>query len=186
MNTNAVSNKNSSTYTKITEKIENDQITLYWENNVLFSINRPARDVWAHMKDMGSWQKSAGYYISGVVGDSEGEILILGPEPNPKEGDAYRVSKIIPEHLIIMELIPSIAHHNGVEIEVRGNNVFTLNEYDGKTTVTGYMGKTAQSLECSKDKLFEIFEDLSVRAKNNWDNNFIPDLTELVEAGDIQ
>src|SRR5687767_9270596 len=43
--------------------------------NHMFTIERPARQVWPYIKDFNLWQNAYGFYYSGVVGDLEGKFF---------------------------------------------------------------------------------------------------------------
>ena len=72
--------------------------------NVIFTIDRPAREVWPYFKDFNLWQNCYQHYYSGVVGDLEGKPLALaaGARPEIFGPPQYTVARVVPEHLIIL------------------------------------------------------------------------------------
>src|SRR6266516_5614783 len=71
--------------------------------SVMFTVDRPARDVWPYLKDFNLWQSAYDHYYSGVVGDLEGLSVGGSDKPIDSPGELpYEVIRAIPEYLIVL------------------------------------------------------------------------------------
>ena len=146
--------------------------------SVKFVIDRPAKDVWAILKDFNLWQNPYGYYYSGVIGDEEGNLVRLGNEPGAPKGGPLKVLRVIPEHLIVLDWVPR--EYNGSTSG--GYNVFSLHEHDGKTLVTVLMNKNTRSSTMTEDEVLAGPRALAEKSTVFWRDSFIPTLKKLVES----
>src|SRR4051794_30240256 len=57
--------------------------------NEMFTIERPAKDVWPYLKDFNLWQNAYGFAYSGIVGDLEGGNFYISArlKSSGEEGD---------------------------------------------------------------------------------------------------
>ena len=164
-----------------------------WTMNVMATIDRPARDVWAYFKDFNRWQKD--HYYSGVVGDLEGKTLSLGDSPNEAESSPYRfqVLKVIPEYTIILIMLPLPKDNMpGLPGLVGGRDpgfgVFTLNEHGGRTVVSVFMEHGAyasRTKDMATEEALAPWRDPSNAPEwqRKWRDDFIPALKKLVYEG---
>ena len=164
--------------------------------NVMFTLNRRAKEVWPKFKDFSRWQK--GHLYSGVLGDIEGKMFYLSAdraaagvkEPGQKEIRLlYQVAKVIPEYLIVLrqpvetnrvEVFPGLG---GVS---PGYHVFMLNEHEGKTTITALMNHASlmqaasQGAEMSDEEAIRPWRAMMQEGIRKWRDEFIPDLKKLL------
>ena len=160
--------------------------------SVMFTIERPAKDVWPYFKDFNLWQSQLSHFYSGVVGDLEGEEFFLTLDPT-KRGYRYEVLRVIPEHLLVFsQPFPepdeeiSVPGHGVVS---PGFHVFMLNEHDGKTVATILMQHASLMADASEAKVMTAEEALApwsgmgVEGVRKWAEDFIPTLKSLVEEG---
>jgi len=159
-----------------------------WTMSVMFTIDRPAKDVWPYFKDFNRWQKN--HYYSGVVGDLEGKTYSLSDKPNDTELPHGReVLRVIPEYLIVTSaLLPKDGADTGLPGLggiTPGFSVFLLNEHGGKTVVTVFMqhGSYASRTQDMRDE--EALtpwrdETMAPEWQRKWRDDFIPALKKLV------
>src|SRR5262249_29731254 len=69
---------------------------------IMFTIDRPAKEVWRYLRDFNLWQNEHHHYYSGVIGDLEGQTFRLSDKPNDPGPHYYEVLKVIPEYLIVI------------------------------------------------------------------------------------
>lgn len=161
------------------------------EVSVMFSVERPARVVWAQLKDFNRWQNSYGYYYSGVVGElytdesrdlGNQSFRIAINKPNKPREDypyAYRVLKVIPERLIVLfQPVPEDGGNGGVS---PGFHVFMLNEHCGKTLVTIHMEHASRRREVTEDEALDPWRKMMPEYERFWRDIFIPNLKRLVD-----
>jgi hypothetical protein len=157
--------------------------------NVMFTIDRPAKDVWPVLQDSNLWQNADGYYYSGAKGDLySSEELDLGAEtfhitvkqdgePDLVAGP-YRVLRVVPERLIVdFEPIPEDGRTGGVS---PGFHVFMLNEHDGSTIVTILMQHASRTTGLSEEEALAFWTEASPEGLPRWRDGFIPTLRRLV------
>jgi hypothetical protein len=160
--------------------------------NVIFTIDRPAKDVWPYLRDFNLWQNEYGYHYPAVIGDLYNrEDLELGAEtfqltlkkagePDQRMG-TYVLLRVIPEHLMVFyEPVPQDGSTGGVS---PGFHVFAASEHDGKTTVT-YQGEHAsRSTDKSEEEALAHWKEFGPRVLEFWRDSFIPNLRQLVHEG---
>jgi len=140
-------------------------------SNVMFTIDRPAKQVWSYLKDFNLWQNSYGYYYSGVVGDLEGQAFY----PTRMH---YQVLKVIPEHLItLFQPVPADGSNGGVS---PGFHVFMLNEHDGKTGVSVLMSHATQAMGKTEEEALGPWRKQAPESQRFWLEIFIPTLKRLI------
>jgi hypothetical protein len=159
----------------------------------MFTIDRPAKDVWPYIRDFNRWQNAYGYYYSGVVGDlySSAEcdlgketfrISIKKPNEAPQQYPYdYKVLRVIPERLIVFfQPVPDDGSTGGVS---PGFHVFMLNEDKGKTVVTVLMEHASRTQETSEEEALAYWKGETPEAVRCWRDSFIPTLKKLVYEG---
>jgi hypothetical protein len=147
--------------------------------NLMFTISRPARDVWPTFKDFNRWQHSHHHY-SGVVGDLEGKTYRVGSAPGSPGQYDYHVIKVIPEHLIVVsEPVPADGSTGGVS---RGFHVFMLNEHLGRTIVTILMEHSFRTRDKTADEALGHWRAMAPELQSKWRVHFIPLLRKLIES----
>lgn len=152
--------------------------------SVMFTLDRPAKDVWPVLKDFNLWNRGHHHY-SGVVGDLEGRTFRLSDQPDEPGPHYFEVVKVIPEYLIIInQPVPadgSTAGLPGLGGVSPGFHVFMLNEHEGKTTVTVYMDHaTVSETQDEESALKPWREVLEGHWRIKWRQDFIRNLKALV------
>jgi hypothetical protein len=166
-------------------------------SSLICTIDRPAQEVWPYLKDFNSFEGPFGIRYAGqddslaVWGDlysSEEhdlgqEILTYGGAKNTWKSVPSRVIRVIPNHLLaLFETIPADGSSDGMS---PGFHVFTLNEHQGKSHVSGMM----EHAERLKYKTEEEAMDNSMwgpkrynysDSLSRWRDQFVPKLKELV------
>jgi uncharacterized protein YndB with AHSA1/START domain len=146
--------------------------------SVMFTIGRPAKDIWPHFKDFNRWQHSHHHY-SGVVGNLEGKTYRIGSHPGDPGQYDYHVIRVIPEHLIVVsEPVPADGSTGGVS---RGFHVFMLNEHEGKTIVSILMEHSFRTQDKSAEDALGYWRGMAPELQTKWRENFIPALKKLVD-----
>lgn len=153
--------------------------------SVMFTIDRPAKDVWKYMKDFNLWQNEHQHYYSGVIGDLEGKTFRLSSKPDDDGPHYYEVLKVIPEYLIVInQPVPEDGTSAGVPGlggVSPGFHVFMLNEHAGRTTVTVFMTHAARAKGKDEEAALEPWREIVERdAQPKWRNDFIRTLKRLV------
>jgi hypothetical protein len=158
--------------------------------SMMFTINRPAREVWPHFKDFNTWQK--GHFYNGVMGELEGRSYEIGGKPNEEGQSAWRrrVLNVVPEHLIVTSALgpvdgtapPGLPGLGGIS---PGTSVFMLNEHAGKTIVTiviAHGSYASRTPNMSIDEALKPWRDSAMvpEWQRKWRDDFIPDLKALV------
>jgi hypothetical protein len=160
--------------------------------SVMFTIERPARDVWPYFKDFNLWQSQLSHFYSGVLGDLEGEEFFLTLDKS-KRGWRYEVLRVIPEHLLVFsQPFPE----PGEDISVPGHgvvspgfHVFMLNEHDGKTIVTilmqhaSLMADPSEAKDMTVEEALAPWSGLGTEGVRKWAEDFVPKLRELIDEG---
>ena len=67
-------------HSKLYSYVEDGQLTVGTTKSVMFTVDRPASEVWPVLKDFNLWQAEYGHHYSGVVGPS-------GSAPSPTTAD---------------------------------------------------------------------------------------------------
>jgi hypothetical protein len=158
--------------------------------SVLFSIDRPAKQVWRYFRDFNLWQS---FHYSGVAGDLEGKPLRLSLKPNEPGPHQYVVRRVIPEHLIILDQpVPEPGYVGfpwwlgGVSA---GFHAFMLNEVREKTTVSvlmnhaSLMARTADAQGMTDEEAIRPWRGLVPEGIRLWRDDFIPTLKKLAYDG---
>lgn len=157
--------------------------------NVIFTLDRPAREVWPYVKDFNLWQADYGHKYSGVVGDlySREDLTIgdqtfhLSDEPTDRESEGeadYVVLMSVPEYVVVCyQPVPDDGSTGGVS---PGFHVFMLNEHQGRTTVSVLMEHAQRTQGLSEDEALQPFRDAGESSRHKWLNVFIPTLEKLV------
>jgi hypothetical protein len=149
--------------------------------SVMFSIDRPAKDVWPHLKDFNLWQNAYGHYYTGVVGDLEGKPFRIGSKPADPSAyypNGYEVVRAIPEQLIaISQPTPPDGSNGGVS---PGFHVFLLYERAGKTIISVLMNHASGHERVSEDEALAFWRQETPEYQRKWRDVFIPALKRLV------
>jgi uncharacterized protein YndB with AHSA1/START domain len=160
--------------------------------SVIFTIDRPAKQIWPYFKDFNLWMNSYGYYWPGVMGDmytreerdfEKGTFRITVKKPNEtaQEFNHYQLLSVIPEHLIVFyQPILEGDVHGGVS---PGFNVFMLNEHDGKTIVTITMEHATRARDKSEEEAVEAWREIAQKVHRFWRDIFVPNLKKLAYEG---
>lgn len=149
--------------------------------NVMFTIDRPAREVWPYFKDWNLWMNDYGHYWSGVVGDLEGGTFSVGSAKGEYGPNRYNVIRAIPEHLLVFnQPVPDDGSTGGVS---PGFHVFTLNERREQTIITGYMQHSSRTTGNSVEKALAFWREQASEWQRKWRDALIPALKKLVYEG---
>lgn len=166
--------------------------------DVMFTIDRPTKDIWPVLKDFNLWQK--GHQYSGILGDLEGKTFYLSLRASAVgKTDAeqspfrilYDVVKVIPEHLLVLhQPLPEgkVEGFPGLGRVSPGFHVFMLNEHGGKTVITVLMNHASLMEEGSAGRMTDEqainpWRDMMKEGLRKWRDEFIPDLkTAIAES----
>lgn len=157
--------------------------------SVMFTIDRPAKDIWRYLKDWNSWMNPYGYYWSGVIGDLQGQVVRLSiksaPDEPPKlHPNIYEVLRAIPEHLIVKsQPVPPDGSNGGVS---PGFHVFMLNEHGGQTIVTAVMEHATRTRDKTVEEALAVWSDEKSGAPEwlvKWRDVFIPTIKRMACGG---
>jgi hypothetical protein len=163
--------------------------------NVMFTIDRPASEIWPYARDWNLWQNRSGFYYSGVLGDLEGQTFGLSLKPDDVDNPHfYKVEKVIPDYLLVLSQ-PVL---NDDEVQVyglpgyggysAGNCVFMLNAFGARTTLTAamehasVMARPGEAMT-EEQALAPLRTDDTLVPLFRWRDGFIPDLRQLVDDG---
>src|SRR5882762_8384826 len=142
--------------------------------SVLFTIDTPAKQVWPHLKDFNPWQNAYGHFYSGVLGDLEGQTVILTDKSNEPGDYPYQVLRVIPEHLIVLSQ-PLSEDCRAVRMSP-DCHVFMLNEHAGKSIVTGLMEHASYFEGVSEEETLRPYRTVAAESQRKWRDVFIPTL----------
>jgi hypothetical protein len=161
--------------------------------NVMFTIDRSAREIWPHFKDFDRWQNANSYFYTGVVGDlySSPERNLgtqrfrIGTKPNDPSSFypfEYQVLMVVPERLIVIfQPIPEDGSNGGIS---PGFHVFALNEHSGKTVVTMQMEHATRTRGLTEEQALEPWRKEHASEVESFVRGiFIPTLRRLVYEG---
>jgi hypothetical protein len=175
-------------------------------NTDVFTIDRPARDIWPFIKDFNLWEGSHFVY-SGVIGDLEGQTFFLSAReapPDPSKGYfeqalsakrdptqplrrspyIYQVLKVVPEHLIVFhQPVPIDGGNGGIS---PGFHLIVLDEHEGRTTVTFYTSHMTRATGKSEEEMLAPFRATTNDLISKFKDNFIPSLKKLVYEQDTK
>jgi hypothetical protein len=163
--------------------------------NATFTIERPPNEVWPYARDWNLWMRGGGFYLSGVVGDLEGQTFSLSDKPNDTEAPHfYRVDKVIPDYAMVVgqpvlndeEIksygLPGYGGYSG------GHGVYLLAGFDGQTIFTAAMEHASVMARpgevlTAEEALAPLRGDDALDGLIRWREHFIPTLKRLVEQG---
>jgi hypothetical protein len=150
--------------------------------SVMFTLDRPPKDVWPYLKDFNLWQNSGDYYYSGVVGDMADEpfTLTIGKKDDPgrRELNGYKLLRVIPHHLILLsDPVPTDGSTGGVS---PGIHPFVLTELNGNTVITLESDHAQVTQNASADEALATWRQLGSKVFPIWRDKFIPTLRKLV------
>ena len=161
--------------------------------SIMFTIDRPVRDVWPYVKDFNLWQSQFNHHYSGVIGDLDGKTFGLGGDPEKAQHHRYKVVRVIPEHVIAVYQsfpedpdektgLPGVQGPPGVS---PGFHVFMCNEHEGKTVVTIFMEHAAyasRTQDMTDEEALAPWRDPGMLPEwiRKWRDDFIPTLKNLV------
>jgi hypothetical protein len=149
--------------------------------SILFTIDRPAKDVWPHVKDFNPWQNEYGHYYSGVIGDLEGQTFRIGEAPDDLAGEhQYEVVRVIPQHLIFV-LQPQTAATG----QSPDSHTIMLNEHEGRSTVSIVMQHATLLPDPTKEaETLVYYREMAEESQRKWRDIFIPTLKQQVADGE--
>lgn len=166
------------------------------KTSVLFTLNRPVKDVWPVFRDFNKWQNAAGLFYSGEFGDQEGKLEFMmrqRDKPSIDTTQAFIVEHIIPQSAIVLySPLWEATDEHGRKLGSRheGKNVFMLTEVDGTTIVTAamehayhYHGPEARrrAEEALSQRVKTAQDAKKSGAKDIWESDFIPALRALLD-----
>jgi hypothetical protein len=149
--------------------------------NVMFTIERPAKDVWPRLKDFNPWQNSYGHYYSGVVGDLEGKQFCISDKPNEPGPYQYEVVRVIPEQLIVV--LQPLQEGGSTDAISPDCHVVMLSEHDGKTIVTFLMEHASRNKDMTEEEALDPWRKMAPESQRKWRDIFIPTLKRLIYQG---
>jgi hypothetical protein len=150
--------------------------------SITFGIDRPAKEVWRHLKDFNAWQNPCDHYYSGVIGDLEGKTYRLSAQRNDDGPHQYRVTKVIPEHLIVTE---QPGPWNGGSKPYDGYSVFMINEHAGKSLVAITMQHAIRTRGKAEEEALSYWRQMEPALVGKWRDSFAPNLKKLVNQGKL-
>jgi hypothetical protein len=147
--------------------------------SIAFTIDRPAKDVWPHLKDFNPWQNEYGHYYSGVIGDLEGQTFRIGESPDDLAGEhQYEVVRVIPEHVIFV-LQPQMAAAG----QSPDSHTIMLGEHEGKSNISIVMQHATLLTEPGKEaETLVYWQEMAQESQRKWRDIFIPTLKRQVAA----
>ena len=146
--------------------------------NVMFTIERSAKDVWPYLKDFNLWQNSYGHYFSGVMGDLEGKTFRIGDKPNDPGPHQFHVLRVIPESTIVVT--HPAAQDDSMGGITSGFYVVMLNQHGGKSIVTLLMEHDTRAPHRSEEAALDPWRQVAPESHRKWRDIFIPNLKKLV------
>lgn len=145
--------------------------------SVQFTLDRPAKEVWPYFKDFNLWQNSRDHYYSGVLGDLEGRTFRLSKTPHEPGPHQYKVAKVIPEHLIVID---QPGPWDGGPQPYDGYSVFMLDDQDGKTLLSILMQHSIRTNDQTEEQALNYWRQMESALTGKWRDAFIPTLKKLV------
>jgi hypothetical protein len=145
--------------------------------SILFTIDRPASEVWPHLKDFNPWQNEYGHYYSGVIGDLEGQTFRIGEGPDDLAGEhQYEVVRVIPQHVIFV-LQPQMAAAG----QSPDSHTIILNEHEGQSTVSIVMQHASLLADPAEEaETLIYYREMAEESQRKWRDIFIPALKQQV------
>jgi hypothetical protein len=156
---------------------------------VMFTIDRPAKNVWPILSNFNTWQNEHKHLYSGIVGELEGKTFHLKIEASQPGPYFYEVIKVIPEYLLVFhQPIPKDGTAGGLPGLgglSPGFHVFMLNEHSGRSTVTIFMEHTSiAGTQDVTEALRPWRKVVDAEWMPKWRQGFIDTIKKLVyEAG---
>ena len=146
--------------------------------SILFSIDRPAKDVWPHLKDFNPWQNQHGHHYSGVIGDLEGQTFRIGAGPDDLIGEhQYQVMRVIPQHVIFV-----LQPHTAAAGQSPDSHTIMLNEHEGRSTVSIVMQHaTLLADPAAEAETLIYYREMADESQRKWRDIFIPTLQQQVD-----
>lgn len=156
--------------------------------NVMFTIDRPAKEVWPVLKDFNRWQREHKHEYSGVIGDLEGKAFHLKIDASQPGPYSYEIVKVIPEYLIVThQPLPKDGSSGGLPGlggVSPGFHVFLLNEHEGKTTVTIFMEHAAVAESDDVEEALRPWKKVvDAEWLPKWRSGFIRTIKRIVHEG---
>jgi hypothetical protein len=160
--------------------------------SIMFTIERPAKEVWPYVKDFNLWQNAYQHYYSGVLGDLEGKSFALGMNPNDLGPHRHEVLRVVPEYLLVVsQPVPKDGTPSGlpgVDGISPGFHVVMLNEHSGNTVVTVFMehaSYASRTQDMTDEEALGPWRrpEMASEWHRKWRDDFIPTLKKLVYEG---
>lgn len=163
--------------------------------SVMFTIERPSREVWPFFKDPNLWQNGYGHYYSTVVGEAyKSEEHDLGHEPwgiaakpNDVAVAAYQTIRVVPGHaMVFFQPIPAPGKwpaewffgQGGVS---PGFHIFSLHGHGGKTVATILMEHATRTQGKSVEEALAPWREMAQESHRKFRDVLIPTLKKLVD-----
>jgi hypothetical protein len=155
---------------------------------IMFTIDRPAKEVWRYFRDFNLWQNEHKHYYSGVLADLEGKTFRISTKPNDPGPHYHEVLKVVPEYLLVInQPIPADGTSGGcpgLGGVSPGFHVFMLNEHEGRTTISVFMQHAARTETQNEQVALEPWRQIVEEdAQPKWRDDFIRTLKKLVYEG---
>jgi hypothetical protein len=170
-------NGDEQVHSKLYSFVDDGQLVVGTTKSVMFTVDRPADEVWPVLKNPNLWQSEYGHHYSGVVGDLEGKSFRLGDKPNDEGPPQYNVLRVIPEHVIVVD---QPGDWEGGVGPMDGFHVFMLNEHGGRSTVTIIMQHALQPTDQTEEEVIAQLRESQPELQRKWRDVFIPKFKELV------
>jgi len=147
--------------------------------DVTFTVDRPVKEVWPHLKDFNRWQNAYGDYYSGVVGELEGKSFRISDKPGDSGPHQFHVLRVIPESMIVVSR-PAAEEGSSGAIGA-GFYVVMLSERGGKTVVTLLMENDRRKPGLTEEEGLEFWRKVAPESQRKWRDSFIPTLKKLID-----
>ena len=158
--------------------------------SVMFTVDKPARDVWPIISDFNIWQREFDHVYSGVLAQLEGKTFSLGIKrapTDPPRPHYYEMVKVIPEHLLVInQPVPkdgTTAGFPGIPGVSPGFHIFMLNEHGDQTTISIYMEHAACAGTSDVQQAIEPWKKLVPEWQRKWREDFIRALKKSIREG---
>lgn len=157
--------------------------------SVMFTVERPVKDVWPYFRDFNRWQNAYGLFYSDVVADlyseedlglGHGILRIARGADAPPHPYHYEVLRVIPEHLI---LLYQPIHKGSLGDVSPGVHAFMLNEHGAKTVVTVVMEHAFRANDKSEEEALAYWRGMAEEIQSMWRDSFVPTLKRAIYDG---